>query len=1202
LRILALATIALLLSFSAVAAATVCDVMADGRSCIAHRDGRVMHDSAVRETGTPVNAETGPAADAPLPFRISVDGETIEDRAGRQRVTDRALEAVDIQVKFDGLEVSPELNVSTVPVAARVTPGSRVKFVASWNYSAFIKKAEIWIYTGDDHADAVVLPVGKSGAVEWNAEFDREIPISYTLRVYDDRGRFDETVPLRLGPQSQRLAEQEREDGAAPKSDRLAPPGFGEDRSAFRNIPVRGGSVSIYGRSLPAGHAVRVFGKNVPVAAARDFIVQEIVPPGDHAIDIEITDHTGKGLTFVRQITVPDNDWFYVGLADLTIGQRLGEAADSIVPADPGEYHGTYTKGRAAFYLKGKIKGEYLLTAALDTGEEPIEDVLRNLDKKDPRQLLRRLDPDDYYPVYGDDSTTIEDAPTKGRFYVRLERGDSHVMWGNYKTRITGSEFSRQERALYGANAVYRSEAVTEHGERRTEVNLYAAQPGTLPQRDEFRGTGGSSYFLRRQDVTPGSEQITIETRDRVTGAVVHRVVLSYGRDYDIDYMQGVIILRQPLSSYSGSAGVIHDEEVGGDDFYLVAQYEYTPGLDDIDGYALGARAQHWVNDHLRVGGGAFKDDTGAADHRLLSADIVYHLTDLTYLELEYARSKGIAFGFSSSTDGGFIFNTANLMAGDPARWAEAYRAKAVADLGDLGIAAITGTIGVEAEYREAGFSSPGRTTNVSEQILRVFADLDLSDTTTLHAGHDDIRTGDGKHRRETEVEVEHRLSESWGVAAAVNHSDVAAPAGDPKDNGARTDIGGRVTYYSGDDWKAYLFGQATVQRSGGRSNNHRGGGGFEVALTDTIDASAEVSDGSTGFAALAALTYEPTVDDHYYIGYRLNPDRSDPYTGGYDPFGRDKGGLVIGAKRRISEVLTAHAEESFDLLGTTPSLTHIYGVDYAPDAGWRFGADLEAGQITDDVNGDFDRLAATGSISYEEEGFSAGITAGIRFEDGETDDSRDRETYLLKGHAKFDWNDDWRLLAHIDAAISDSDQSSILDGDYIEGSIGAAYRPVNNDRLNALFRYTYLRDLPGPEQVNADDEVLGPRQESHILSADLTYDINRILTAGAKYGLRIGETETVRGSGDFVMNTAHLGILRADLHIVRNWDVLVEGRVLHLAELGQTDYGFLAAVYRHFGDNLKIGVGYNFGRFSDDLTDLTYNDGGVFLNIVGKW
>lgn len=49
-------------------------------------------------------------------------------------------------------------------------------------------------------------------------------------------------------------------------------------------------------------------------------------------------------------------------------------------------------------------------------------------------------------------------------------------------------------------------------------------------------------------------------------------------------------------------------------------------------------------------------------------------------------------------------------------------------------------------------------------------------------------------------------------------------------------------------------------------------------------------------------------------------------------------------------------------------------------------------------------------------------------------------------------------------------------------------------------------------------------------------------------------------------------------------------------------DLGLLAAVYRHVGENFKIGVGYNFGNFSDDLSDLTYDDHGVFLNAIGKF
>jgi len=60
--------------------------------------------------------------------------------------------------------------------------------------------------------------------------------------------------------------------------------------------------------------------------------------------------------------------------------------------------------------------------------------------------------------------------------------------------------------------------------------------------------------------------------------------------------------------------------------------------------------------------------------------------------------------------------------------------------------------------------------------------------------------------------------------------------------------------------------------------------------------------------------------------------------------------------------------------------------------------------------------------------------------------------------------------------------------------------------------------------------------------------------------------------------------------------------RALHSPQADTTDFGALAAIYRHVGDNLRVGVGYNFGRFSDDLRDLTLDDDGVFLNLVGTF
>jgi len=98
-------------------------------------------------------------------------------------------------------------------------------------------------------------------------------------------------------------------------------------------------------------------------------------------------------------------------------------------------------------------------------------------------------------------------------------------------------------------------------------------------------------------------------------------------------------------------------------------------------------------------------------------------------------------------------------------------------------------------------------------------------------------------------------------------------------------------------------------------------------------------------------------------------------------------------------------------------------------------------------------------------------------------------------------------------------------------------------------------------------------------------------VSAGAKYGFRFGQISESRIDNDFVDSSAHLGVLRADLHIVKNWDAVVEGRVLYLPEAESTRYGAFAAVYRHFGDNLKLGVGYNFADFSDDLSDVTFDD-----------
>jgi hypothetical protein len=74
---------------------------------------------------------------------------------------------------------------------------------------------------------------------------------------------------------------------------------------------------------------------------------------------------------------------------------------------------------------------------------------------------------------------------------------------------------------------------------------------------------------------------------------------------------------------------------------------------------------------------------------------------------------------------------------------------------------------------------------------------------------------------------------------------------------------------------------------------------------------------------------------------------------------------------------------------------------------------------------------------------------------------------------------------------------------------------------------------------------------------------------------------------------------LRADWRFRKGWESLVEARMLDVPDINQRRPGALGAIYRYFGKNVKVGAGYNFTDFSDDLTDLGYDHRGVFLNFI---
>ena len=152
------------------------------------------------------------------------------------------------------------------------------------------------------------------------------------------------------------------------------------------------------------------------------------------------------------------------------------------------------------------------------------------------------------------------------------------------------------------------------------------------------------------------------------------------------------------------------------------------------------------------------------------------------------------------------------------------------------------------------------------------------------------------------------------------------------------------------------------------------------------------------------------------------------------------------------------------------------------------------------------------------------------------------------------------------------------------------------------MLKYTYLHDLPAADQIAIGGAQAGPLQKSHVFSVDTIYDLFPKLSLGAKYAFRKSEVAARSQPHEFSASSAHLAIIRADWHVIHAWDITAEFRTLRGVDTKVTETDSLIAVYRHLGNNLKLGVGFQNGNVSDDVTDIDYVGQGIFINLVGKF
>jgi len=314
--------------------------------------------------------------------------------------------------------------------------------------------------------------------------------------------------------------------------------------------------------------------------------------------------------------TEKDTEIWLVGLAEgeasyLTLEGNIESVTES------GLYEpGFSVDGRVAFYLRGKIKGEYIIKAIYDTAKENPEN-----------KLFSALDPDKYYPIYGDSSSLERVGESQDKLYIRIERHKSFISYGSYETGFNATKFISYNRTLQGIKTYY----VAEQG--HYNIAAFGAITPQVTYRDEIRGDGTSGYYrLSHKDIIEGSDKVVIETRNKdEPDEVIETESLERDKDYFLYYSSGLIMFKEPVPS--------RDED--GNPIWIVIDYEYMPEEDALEHYILGFRGELEPTDNLKIGATYISDRDSPEANQVYGLDLAASLgaDGKSELSAEYAHS-----------------------------------------------------------------------------------------------------------------------------------------------------------------------------------------------------------------------------------------------------------------------------------------------------------------------------------------------------------------------------------------------------------------------------------------------------------------------------------------------------------------------------------------------------------------------------------
>ena len=871
---------------------------------------------------------------------------------------------------------------------------------------------------------------------------------------------------------------------------------------------------------------------------------------------------------------------------------RENDSFDNELKGFTKEFSGGKTKfgARAAVYLKGKVKGDYLLTLAYDS------------DKDTRKKLFADIDPNTFYPVYGDSSVRGVDAQSSGKLYVRIDNKLSYFLLGDYTTadNSPARRLSQYNRSLSGVRGRFEEGGIV--------ANAFAAQQTYRQITDEFPARGVSGpYSVSNPNGVSGSEKVEVITRDRFRPANIIKVTpVTRSLDYEFEPFSGQILFRAPVPSFDDqlnpvSIRVVYEVDQGGSKYFV-----------------YGADVSVKLTESLMLGVAAARDENPAAPYQVQGANLSLRLGKNTEVVAEVARTRSLvndpASGFNTNVSANFAGKSGELQ-GNAARVeirhaddnlrAKAYGLRSSDDFNNPS----SGVTGGKVELGASGSYKVNETITLTGETIRskdnisdsrndqsaIGIDLKISERLTIGGGVRRVQQNSVSLTQTSAANCSNTqgtntvpgaiagyntgfgisqvgnqsIDPATGLPVVCNVSVNPAPAAAPLGLD-RTAIFARASYKATDS----LTFDAELQNVTGTDPANLYKLGVRWAATDRLNISAETQ---REFGGTGSGLYRVGADWRVAEKTRLYSryERATQYSGAY--------GLGVGP---VSDAFTLGIDTQYMQDGSLYSEYRLRdsasGQEVQRALGLRNGWLLAEGlRLTTNL----ERLSASS-------GNATSAAVGLEYtanpiwkSSGRVEwreDANNTNVLVTAGVAR-KLDSDWTLLAREYASIIKP--RTALGSDKLQSrlQVGFAYRPVDNNQFDALGLYERRdnRDLSPGAQIDSKTDIISFRGNYHP---------SRVWWLSGRYAYK-NVNELLLGTINDSYRAQLIGG-RVTYDVTNKWSV---GGIFSalMGSGGDKQYAYGVEVGYVVMDNLYATLGYNWRGFSSSGTaaGLTGND-----------